>query len=48
MVAGGGASVVYADTIADFAGIGWFGYYGEYSEVQQLVRLSFMLKQFWI
>ena len=31
MVAGGGASVVYADTIADFAGIDDLANYGEYS-----------------
>ncbi len=31
MVAGGGASVVYADTIADFAGINDLANYGEYS-----------------
>jgi ATP-citrate lyase beta-subunit len=31
MVAGGGASVVYADTIADFAGIEDLANYGEYS-----------------
>jgi ATP-citrate lyase beta-subunit len=31
MVAGGGASVVYADTIADFAGIADLANYGEYS-----------------
>lgn len=31
MVAGGGASVVYADTIADLAGIGDLANYGEYS-----------------
>ena len=31
MVAGGGASVVYADTIADFAGVKDLANYGEYS-----------------
>ncbi len=31
MVAGGGASVVYADTIADFAGVEDLANYGEYS-----------------
>jgi ATP-citrate lyase beta-subunit len=31
MVAGGGASVVYADTIADLAGIEDLANYGEYS-----------------
>ena len=31
MVAGGGASVVYADTIADMAGIEDLANYGEYS-----------------
>jgi len=31
MVAGGGASVIYADTISDFAGTSELGNYGEYS-----------------
>ncbi len=41
MVAGGGASVVYADTIADFAGIDDLANYGEYSGGQTTGETKF-------
>ena len=46
MVAGGGASVIYADTVADLGGADELGNYGEYSGAPTLSVAHFVLYGF--